>query len=129
MSFQNAKSPVSFQVMGLSPKEGKNSGPVIFISTANNNYRYFKYFINTESCKTYSAMSQNICCRFLDDRLFATCSDDTTVALWDARYLKHNVQMFRGHSNWVKNIEYDSRQGILLTSGFDGSIYTWNINR
>ncbi|KAH3706710.1 DDB1- and CUL4-associated factor 10 homolog [Dreissena polymorpha] len=69
------------------------------------------------------------CVKFLDDRLFATCSDDTTVALWDARYLKHNVQMFRGHSNWVKNIEYDSRQGILLTSGFDGSIYTWNINR
>ncbi|XP_060587631.1 LOW QUALITY PROTEIN: uncharacterized protein LOC132743126 [Ruditapes philippinarum] len=69
------------------------------------------------------------CVKFLDDRLFATCSDDTTVALWDTRYLKHNVQTFRGHSNWVKNIEYDSKQGILLTSGFDGCIYTWNINR
>ncbi|WAR22555.1 DCA10-like protein [Mya arenaria] len=69
------------------------------------------------------------CVKFLDDRLFATCSDDTTVALWDARYLKHNVQTFRGHSNWVKNIEYDSSQGVLLTSGFDGCIYTWNINR
>jgi len=67
--------------------------------------------------------------RFLDDRLFATCSDDTTVALWDMRYLKHNVQTFRGHSNWVKNIEYDTNQGILLTSGFDGSIYMWNINK
>ena len=67
--------------------------------------------------------------RFLDDRLFATCSDDTNVALWDARYLKHHVQVFRGHSNWVKNIEYDSNQGMLLTSGFDGCIYTWNINR
>lgn len=67
--------------------------------------------------------------RFLDDRLFATCSDDTTVALWDTRYLKHNVRTFHGHSNWVKNIEYDSKQGILVTSGFDGCIYTWNINK
>ncbi|KAL4231138.1 DDB1- and CUL4-associated factor 10 [Mactra antiquata] len=69
------------------------------------------------------------CVKFLDDRLFATCSDDTTVALWDTRYLKHTVQTFRGHSNWVKNIEYDAQQGILVTSGFDGCIYAWNINR
>ena len=67
--------------------------------------------------------------RFLDNRLFATCSDDTAVALWDLRYLKHNIRTFRGHSNWVKNIEYAADQGLLLTSGFDGCIYTWNINR
>lgn len=68
------------------------------------------------------------CVKFLDNRLFATCSDDTTVALWDLRYLKHNIHTFQGHSNWVKNIEYAPEQGVLLTSGFDGCIYTWNIN-
>lgn len=68
------------------------------------------------------------CVKFLDNRLFATCSDDTAVALWDLRYLKHNIRTFRGHSNWVKNIEYAADQGLLLTSGFDGCIYTWNIN-
>ncbi|KAK3610448.1 hypothetical protein CHS0354_016626 [Potamilus streckersoni] len=69
------------------------------------------------------------CVRFLDDRLFATCSDDTTVALWDCRYLKKKVRKFLGHSNWVKNIEYASDLGLLVTSGFDGCIYTWDINR
>ncbi|XP_064630318.1 DDB1- and CUL4-associated factor 10-like [Lineus longissimus] len=66
--------------------------------------------------------------RFLDTRVFATCSDDTTVCLWDVRFLKKNIRVLRGHSNWVKNIEYDANNGLLVTSGFDGSIYTWDIN-
>jgi len=69
------------------------------------------------------------CIRFLDSRTFATCSDDTTVALWDARNLKNRVRTLRGHSNWVKNIEYESRESLLVTSGFDGAIYTWDINQ
>lgn len=67
--------------------------------------------------------------RFLDSRTFATCSDDTTVALWDVRNLKKKVRSLEGHSNWVKNIEYASSEGLLVTSGFDGSIHTWDINR
>nr|CAD7445312.1 unnamed protein product [Timema bartmani] len=69
------------------------------------------------------------CVRFLDSRVFATCSDDSTVALWDARNLKTRIRTLNGHSNWVKNIEFSPRDGLLVTSGFDGSIYTWDINR
>jgi len=69
------------------------------------------------------------CVRFLDARSFATCSDDTTVKLWDARYLGQCVRTLHGHSNWVKNIEYSQREGCLLTSGFDGAVYHWDINR
>lgn len=58
-----------------------------------------------------------------------TCSDDSTVALWDARNLKSSIRTLYGHSNWVKNIEYSQQDGLLVTSGFDGSIYTWDINR
>lgn len=68
------------------------------------------------------------CVRFLDTRVFATCSDDTNVALWDVRYLKTKMRTLQGHSNWVKNIEYAQDKGLLVTSGFDGSIYAWNIN-
>ncbi|XP_018358637.1 PREDICTED: DDB1- and CUL4-associated factor 10 [Trachymyrmex cornetzi] len=68
------------------------------------------------------------CVRFLDQRMFATCSDDSTVALWDARNLKQRIRTLQGHSNWVKNIEYSPSDSLLLTSGFDGSIYTWDIN-
>ncbi|KAK2162968.1 hypothetical protein NP493_1494g00050 [Ridgeia piscesae] len=69
------------------------------------------------------------CIRFLDSRMFASCSDDTTVRLWDVRSLKYNVRTLHGHSNWVKNVEYAPSLGLLVTSGFDGSIYTWDINR
>ncbi|CAB4056358.1 DCAF10 [Lepeophtheirus salmonis] len=59
------------------------------------------------------------CVRFLDSRSFATCSDDTTVALWDARYLKTKVRSLKGHANWVKNIEYSFKENLLVTSGGD----------
>uniref|UniRef100_A0A1B6J6L9 Uncharacterized protein n=1 Tax=Homalodisca liturata TaxID=320908 RepID=A0A1B6J6L9_9HEMI len=68
------------------------------------------------------------CVRFLDSRVFATCSDDSTVALWDARNLRSRIRTLQGHSNWVKNIEFSQSDGLLVTSGFDGSIYTWDIN-
>lgn len=68
------------------------------------------------------------CVRFLDSRVFATCSDDSTVALWDARNLKNRIRTLHGHSNWVKNIEFSQNDGLLVTSGFDGAIYTWDIN-
>ncbi|XP_001606470.2 DDB1- and CUL4-associated factor 10 [Nasonia vitripennis] len=66
--------------------------------------------------------------RFLDQRMFATCSDDKTVALWDARNLKQSIRTLQGHSNWVKNVEYSPKDKLLLTSGFDGVIFTWDIN-
>ncbi|GFN83512.1 Ddb1- and cul4-associated factor 10 homolog [Plakobranchus ocellatus] len=65
---------------------------------------------------------------FLDNRIFVTCSDDTTVRLWDARNLSHELKILRGHSSWVKNIEYCSSAGKLITSGFDGNIFAWDIN-
>lgn len=68
------------------------------------------------------------CIKFLDERLFATCSDDSTVALYDMRNLKTKIRTLRGHSNWVKNIEYSKRDCLLVTSGFDGSIFTWDLN-
>lgn len=67
--------------------------------------------------------------RFLDNRLFATCSDDTTVALWDLRKLNSKVCSLHGHASWVKNIEYDTNTRLLVTSGFDGNVITWDTNR
>lgn len=66
--------------------------------------------------------------RFLDNRMFATCSDDTTIGLWDIRNLKKKILTLHGHSNWVKNIEFSSKDNLLVTSGLDGSIFTWDIN-
>ncbi|OWF36502.1 DDB1- and CUL4-associated factor 10-like [Mizuhopecten yessoensis] len=68
------------------------------------------------------------CVKFLDTRVLATCSDDSTIALWDTRYLKYKLQNLNGHSSWVKNVEYASNKDLLVSSGFDGSIFTWDIN-
>ncbi|XP_026333282.1 DDB1- and CUL4-associated factor 10 isoform X3 [Hyposmocoma kahamanoa] len=68
------------------------------------------------------------CVKFLDGRMFATCSDDTTIALWDVRNLSKKIRSLLGHSNWVKNIEFSVKDKLLVTSGLDGSIYTWDIN-
>ncbi|GAB0096466.1 DDB1- and CUL4-associated factor 10 homolog [Sergentomyia squamirostris] len=68
------------------------------------------------------------CVKFLDDRMFASCSDDCSVVLWDVRNLKQRVRTLHGHSNWVKNIEYSKKDNLIVTSGFDGSIFTWDIN-
>lgn len=34
-----------------------------------------------------------------------------------------------GHASWVKNIEYDTNTRLLVTSGFDGNVITWDTNR
>lgn len=75
----------------------------------------------------YFLLNKILFSRFFDDRLFATGSDDFTVALWDLRNMKQKMRVLHGHSNWVKNIEYSSKDKLLVTSGFDGSIFTWDI--
>jgi len=77
-----------------------------------------------QTCSEYVSWS----CRFLDTRMFATCSDDHTVNLWDLRNMSHRVCLLRGHSDMVKNVEFIPSKGIILTSAFDGNINTWDIN-
>lgn len=81
---------------------------------------YKPYYIWKTTCVLF---------RFLDNRLFATCSDDTTIALWDLRKLNSKVCSLHGHASWVKNIEYDTHTRLLVTSGFDGNVITWDTNR
>jgi DDB1- and CUL4-associated factor 10 len=66
---------------------------------------------------------------FLDDRLFLSCSDDTTVALWDLRAMKGPLRRLKGHSSWVKNIEAMPSKGYVLTSGFDCKVICWDVNK
>lgn len=95
--------------------------------------------------------------RFLDEHTLFTGSDDCTVKRWD---LRRNacVTTMRGHTGWVKNIEFTSRvragksrppcstrpssrtlelprpacrrapQSEALTCGFDGTVRRWDLN-
>ncbi|GLH15746.1 Probable histone-binding protein Caf1 [Gryllus bimaculatus] len=66
--------------------------------------------------------------RFIRDHLFGTCGNDKRVLLWDARNLKSSVRTLRGHRNHVRNLEFSARDGLLLSSGFDGQIFAWQMN-
>lgn len=65
--------------------------------------------------------------KFLNDHLFATCSDDTTISLWDLRMMDQRLRNLRSHKYWVKNIEYDAGRRLLVTSGYDGIVNAWNV--
>ncbi|XP_074133168.1 DDB1- and CUL4-associated factor 10-like isoform X2 [Sminthopsis crassicaudata] len=87
--------------------------------------------ISSKHIKTLSE-AHNDCVnniKFLDDRLFATCSDDSTVALWDLRKLNSKVCTLQGHTGWVKNIDYDINRRLLVTSGFDGNVIIWDTSQ
>ncbi|KAM8965087.1 DDB1- and CUL4-associated factor 10-like [Sarcophilus harrisii] len=87
--------------------------------------------ISSKHIKTLSEAHENCVnnIKFLDNRLFATCSDDCTVALWDLRKLNSKVCTLQGHSSWVKNVEYDVNTRLLVSSGFDGNVIIWDTNR
>ena len=66
--------------------------------------------------------------KFLDsDYLFASCSDDNLINLWDLRQMKQRLMSLTGHTYWVKNLEYDSTTRRLVSSGYDGSVKVWDI--
>ena len=44
------------------------------------------------------------CICFLDERTFASGSDDSNIMLWDARMLREHVTKLEGHTRWVKSV-------------------------
>ncbi|XP_062125018.1 DDB1- and CUL4-associated factor 10 homolog [Drosophila sulfurigaster albostrigata] len=103
-------------------------GNVVVAATQRKCVLVFDAITQEEIFKVPDAHTDSVnCIKFFDDRKFATGSDDFTVALWDLRNMKQKLRVLHGHSNWVKNIEYSSKEKLLVTSGFDGSIFTWDI--
>lgn len=68
------------------------------------------------------------CICFCDERIFATGSDDRGITLWDARMLHEHVLKLSGHTSWVKSLAFDNITNLLLSSAFDGTVRTWDIN-
>ena len=66
---------------------------------------------------------------FLSDIHLVTGSDDCLIKLWDLRKLSNPLHTFEGHSNWVKNLEYDSVRQWLYSSAFDGTVRMWDLQK
>lgn len=67
------------------------------------------------------------CITFTDEVTFATCSDDKTIRLWDLRNLSSPVCTLVGHTNWIKNIEYDRKSRKLFSVAFQDGVRQWHL--
>ena len=80
-------------------------------------------------CEVIQAHSGCVnCIQFLDHKTFVTGSDDNTIRIWDLRKLTAPLHILKGHQGWVKNIEYDRNTGLLISSSFDETVRTWDID-
>lgn len=68
------------------------------------------------------------CITFIDQATFTSCSDDKTVKMWDIRNLKACMYTLKGHTNWVKNIEYDRHSSKLFSTAFLDGVRQWDLN-
>lgn len=67
------------------------------------------------------------CITFISDTTFASCSDDKTIRLWDLRNLSGSMYTLMGHTNWIKNIEYDPRSNKLFSVAFQDGVREWSL--
>jgi len=66
---------------------------------------------------------------FIDERTFATCSDDSSIKLWDIRNTNENIKTLTGHTGWVKNMNFNSSTKQLITSAFDETLRLWDLDK
>ncbi|XP_054735796.1 DDB1- and CUL4-associated factor 10 homolog [Anastrepha obliqua] len=122
-------SPLTVNVGGVFNLEFSPEGNLLVAACEKKAIVLFDVVSRQSTQRIMEAHTSNVnCIKFLDSKHFATCSDDTTIALWDLRFMKTKMRSLQGHSNWVKSIEYSKKDNLLVTSAFDGSIFTWDIN-
>ena len=60
------------------------------------------------------------------DKVFATCSVDTTIKVWMVKKTSAPIHTLEGHYGYVNDILW-SRSGLrLLSCSFDGSVRIWD---
>lgn len=67
------------------------------------------------------------CITFVNDSTFTSCSDDKTIRLWDLRNLSSSVCTLLGHTNWVKNVEYDKKSNKIFSVAFQDGVREWTL--
>ncbi|XP_065914700.1 WD repeat-containing protein 88-like [Dysidea avara] len=71
--------------------------------------------------------SQANCCQlFHNDQHLVTCSDDNTVALWDA-VSGRNLTSVKAHEHNVVSCSVDETNNRVLTGSWDKSVCLWDI--
>lgn len=58
------------------------------------------------------------------ESIFASCSGDQTVRIWDVRSGK-DVKRIQAHTNEVLSIDFNKYENFIASSCTDGSIRLW----
>ena len=69
------------------------------------------------------------CITFIDETTFVTCSDDKTIRVWDLRNLSSCMCILEGHTNWIKNIEYDKLSRKVFSVAFQDGVREWSLDK
>ncbi len=59
----------------------------------------------------------------LDKNMFASCSGDTTIKIWNNSKV---IQTLEGHTDYVYALEYAKSETILISGSKDATIRLWN---
>ena len=65
-----------------------------------------------------------------DQNLLVTCSNDKTVAIWDARNIANKLFSFKGHKDEVQQVKFSKiHQNLIASSSLDRRVIIWDIAR
>ena len=81
------------------------AGHILTAATENKSLLIFDPLCHKLVHHVNNAHSDSVnCIKFIDDHIFASASDDTTVYLWDCRMLNRRVKQLSRYPHPVKNI-------------------------
>ena len=124
-----------FELIFINKKNKKNvflisiDGKLLIGGTEKNVLLLFDPLNNQLIKELYRSNQENINhVKFLNSNLFASCSSDKKITIYDIRNLKYKFKILKdGHTNLIKNVEYDSNLKYLVSSSFDGTINVWDL--
>lgn len=104
-------------------KDGRN------LLAASTNGDVYLFNSNTQKLAATVKASSNAILKvlFVGDRNFVTGSSDNAILLWDVRNTQKALNALKGHTNFIRSLDYDETSCKLISSACDCDIRYWHI--
>ncbi len=91
------------------------------------NYDYLN-LLNVSSFQAHSNTINRIKqSPFTNNHIVATCSDDTTIKIWNTNKNWTLIRTYTGHSEWCTDLEFINEDTIVSSSG-DYTLQMWSLS-